>query len=157
KLPFPVLKDADQKVADLFGAKRTPEAFVVDATGAVRYRGRIDDQFGIGFQRAKPGRRDLAEALTEILAGQPVSQPNTDVPGCYIGRAEKPSAATTTVTFTRDVAPILQKHCQECHRPGQIGPMALLTYEKTKAWADTIRDVVTERRMPPWHADPRFG
>src|SRR3979409_2597256 len=60
-------------------------------------------------------------------------------------------------TFYKDVAPILQKHCQECHRPGQIGPMSLLTYEKARAWSDTIRDVVSDRRMPPWHADPRYG
>jgi peroxiredoxin len=157
QLPFPVLKDADQKVADLFGAKRTPEAFLLDAGGTVRYQGRIDDQYGIGFQRIKPLRRDLAEAIAEVLAGKPVSKPVTEVAGCVIGRSARAAAPTATVTFTRDVAPVLQKHCLECHRPGQIGPMALLSYEKTKAWADTIREVVSERRMPPWHADPHFG
>src|SRR5262249_39403547 len=52
---------------------------------------------------------------------------------------------------------ILQKNCQECHRPGQIGPMPLLTYEDAAAWSAMIREVVEERRMPPWYADPQHG
>src|SRR5439155_7649074 len=65
-IPYPVLKDPGNKVADQFGARRTPEAFVLDTDGKIRYQGRIDDQFGIGFQRPKPTRRDLAEAIEEI-------------------------------------------------------------------------------------------
>src|SRR5437667_12716098 len=52
---------------------------------------------------------------------------------------------------------IAQKNCQECHRPGQIGPMALLRYDDAHAWAETIREVVQEKRMPPWTADPKHG
>src|SRR5262249_54932382 len=52
---------------------------------------------------------------------------------------------------------ILQNNCQECHRPGQIGPMSLLTYQSAVDWAETIREVVADGRMPPWHADPRYG
>jgi hypothetical protein len=62
-----------------------------------------------------------------------------------------------TVTFTKDVAPILQRSCMNCHRPGQIAPMSLLTYNDVRPWAKSIRDVVMERRMPPWLADPRHG
>jgi len=51
----------------------------------------------------------------------------------------------------------LQNKCQECHRPGQIGPMPLLTYEDASSWSATIREVLEQNRMPPWHADPRFG
>lgn len=153
---FPVLKDTDQKVADLFQAARTPEAFVLDKDGVIRYRGRIDDQFGIGFQRAQPTRRDLAEALNELIAGKPVSVAKTEVMGCKIGR-DKKADATSEITYTKHVARILQQNCQECHRPGQIGPFSLLTYEKAKAWSDTIAEVVQERRMPPWHADPKHG
>jgi hypothetical protein len=51
----------------------------------------------------------------------------------------------------------MQKRCGQCHRPGEIGPMPLLTYDDAKDWADTIHEVVLEQRMPPWHADPRFG
>src|SRR4029079_17634422 len=54
-------------------------------------------------------------------------------------------------TFTKDILPILQKSCQECHRPGTMAPMSLLTYEQTRPWARSIREKVATRYMPPWH------
>lgn len=60
-------------------------------------------------------------------------------------------------SFYKDVLPILQAHCQQCHRPGEIGPMPLLTYSGTRPWAKSIREQVIARKMPPWFADPRFG
>jgi peroxiredoxin len=156
KIPFPVLRDEGHVVADRFGARRVPEAFVLDGKRVVRYQGRIDDQFGIGFQRPKATRRDLAEALDEVLAGKAVTLAKTQVAGCLITRAPRPKAGAG-VTYTKDVAPILQRNCQECHRPGQIGPMPLLTYDDASSWAAMIREVVSEGRMPPWHADPKHG
>jgi hypothetical protein len=61
------------------------------------------------------------------------------------------------VTFNRDVLPILQKNCQTCHRPGEIGPMSFLTYESTRPWAKAIKVAVIDRKMPPWFADPNYG
>lgn len=156
ELAFPVLKDEDNRVADLFGARRTPEAFVLDGERVIRYQGRIDDQFGLDFKRPKPTRRDLVEALEEVLAGRTISQPTTPVAGCLIARASRPKREGQ-VTYAHDVASVLQKNCQECHRPGQIGPFSLLTYEDAVAWADTIREVIQDQRMPPWYADPRYG
>lgn len=153
---FPVLRDELGKVAKQFGAVRTPEAFVLDESRSIRYQGRVDDQFGIDIRRTKPTRRDLAEAVREVLAGQKVTQPTTAVAGCFISRPPREDKGGT-VTFSRDVAPILQNKCQECHRPGQIGPMSLFTYDDATAWADTIREVVGDGRMPPWHADPKYG
>src|SRR5262249_40350218 len=148
-LPFPVLKDEGNRLADRLGARRTPEAFVLDGERILRYQGRIDDQYGIDYQRQRPTRRDLAEALTEVLAGKAVTQPTTPVAGCLIGRVT-PTKEDGTVTYTRHVARILQNRCQECHRPGQIGPMPLLTYDDAVAWSAMIREVVHEKRMPPW-------
>jgi len=123
----------------------------------VLYQGRIDDQHGLGWSRpGKPTRKDLAEALDEVLAGKAVSTPRTDVEGCLIAR-ERPRKDEGSVTYAKHVSRILQQHCQECHRPGQIGPMPLLTCEDASAWAETIREVVQEDRMPPWHADPKHG
>jgi len=65
--------------------------------------------------------------------------------------------AETEVTFSRDVAPILQAKCQECHQAGSIGPMSLVTYEEVRPWAPLIRDRVENRMMPPWHIDPTVG
>jgi peroxiredoxin len=156
-LSFPVLKDAGNKVADLLGARRTPEALVLDADRTVRYQGRIDDQFGVDYSRpGKPTRRDLVLALGEVLAGKRVSRATTSVAGCFISRAPQPRRSGK-ITWARDVSRIVQHRCQTCHRPGQIGPMALESYADVLDWSETIREVVEERRMPPWHADPRYG
>jgi hypothetical protein len=59
--------------------------------------------------------------------------------------------------FYHDVLPILQQHCQECHRPGEIAPMPFLTYAQTRPWAKAIREQTIARKMPPWFADPAYG
>jgi len=64
---------------------------------------------------------------------------------------------STQVTFTKDVAPILQKNCQGCHRPGEAAPMSFLTYQEARPWAKAIREAVLLKRMPPWFADPHYG
>ena len=64
---------------------------------------------------------------------------------------------TAVPTFYKDVLPILQQHCQVCHRPGEIAPLPLATYEQTSSWADQIRDAVRAKRMPPWFADSCCG
>jgi peroxiredoxin len=160
-IPFPVLKDVENCVADQFGAQRTPEAFILDARGTIRYQGRIDDQYGILYQRPAPTRRDLALALDEVLAGKTVTQPFTPVSGCFISKVTRHPAVqakpSVEVTYSKQVARIVQKNCQECHRPREIGPMALLTYDDVSAWADTIREVIQQGRMPPWFADPQYG
>jgi hypothetical protein len=63
----------------------------------------------------------------------------------------------TAVTFAKDVAPILQERCQECHHAGSMAPMSLVTYEETRPWAKSIRQRVILRQMPPWHIDPSVG
>jgi hypothetical protein len=67
------------------------------------------------------------------------------------------AAAADPPTFYEDVLPILQANCQSCHRPGEVAPMALLTYEQARPWARAIRTAVETRRMPPWFADPAYG
>src|SRR5580704_14730606 len=62
-----------------------------------------------------------------------------------------------TVTFNKNVLPILQQNCQGCHRPGEIAPMSFLTYQETRPWAKAIKVAVTSRQMPPWFADPAYG
>lgn len=75
-----------------------------------------------------------------------------------VAQAQAPARASAAVpTFTKDVAPILQKACQDCHRPGNIAPMSLLTYEEARPWARSIRTKVAEREMPPWYIDRHVG
>ncbi|HMK23924.1 MAG TPA: hypothetical protein VK466_16440 [Terriglobales bacterium] len=67
------------------------------------------------------------------------------------------SQSAVPPTFYRDVLPILQKHCQQCHRPGEIAPMPFVTYDQVKPWARRISENVKSKRMPPWFADPCCG
>ena len=64
---------------------------------------------------------------------------------------------TPAPTFSKDVAPILQQHCQTCHRPGEAAPFPLLTFEQARPWAPSMKRVVKEKQMPPWFADPSVG
>jgi peroxiredoxin len=155
-LSFPILKDSDNRVADRFGASRTPEVFLLDEHRKVRYRGRVDDQYGVGLQRARATRRDLAEAIKELLKGRAVSVPVTAAAGCLIDRLDRASAAGR-ITYNRHIAPLLHKHCVSCHRRGQVAPFPLTNYRQAQGWAETILEVVEEGRMPPWHASPRHG
>ena len=153
-LTFPVLADTVHAIADHFGARRTPEAFVLDGELKIRYQGRIDDQFGVGFQRSKAGREDLVLAVADVVAGRKVAQATTPVAGCIISRGPKTAAKDVVqITYTKQVSRIIQNRCQECHRQGQIGPMPLLSYADASDWSEMIREVVSEKRMPPWHAD----
>ena len=156
QVEFPVLKDLGNKVADQFGAERTPTVYVLDAKRTIRYMGRVDDQYGIGFQKDRAGSRDLAAALDEVLADKPVTKAKTDVQGCFIGRVRDPKAESA-VTYTKHIAPILNARCVECHRTGEIAPFELSNYKQAAAWSETIAEVVRENRMPPWHADPKHG
>ena len=156
KIEFPMLLDADHKAADLLGAARTPEVFVLDANRVIRYHGRVDDQYGIGIQRTEPERQDLAIALDEILAGKAVSVPQTPVMGCIIGRQRKVEPHGE-ITYASHVAEILNRRCVECHRDGEIAPFSLTSFEDIAGWEAMIAEVVTENRMPPWTASPEYG
>jgi mono/diheme cytochrome c family protein len=70
---------------------------------------------------------------------------------------EEGPSAPKEVTYNRDVAPILYKNCVVCHRPNDIAPMSLMTYKDARPWARAIREAVVQRKMPPWHVDPKVG
>ena len=162
RIPFPILADRDGVVAARLGATRTPSVVVLDERRAIRYRGRIDDQYTRDARRAEPSSRDLAGALEALLAHRPIDQPETPAIGCPIDRPETAAesvalAAASPYTYGLDVAPILKRRCVVCHSKGQIAPFALTTYRQAKGWAGAIAEAAVERRMPPWHADPAYG
>jgi hypothetical protein len=76
---------------------------------------------------------------------------------CANGPATGNSTHAAPPTFYKDVLPILQDHCQSCHRIGEVAPMPLVTYEQTRRWAGAIEEAAETRMMPPWFADPRYG
>lgn len=156
EIGFRLLKDAGNKLADAAGAERTPEVVVLDQKRAIRYVGRIDDQDGIGFRRDAAKRQDLKSAIEELLAGKSVSVATTEVEGCYIGKVREPKQGAE-FTYSKHVAPILQNRCMNCHRPGQVAPFAMTSYDEVAGWAETIAEVIKDNRMPPWHASPDHG
>ncbi|MGD9719923.1 MAG: redoxin domain-containing protein [Pirellulales bacterium] len=160
KLTVPFLRDPGNVVADKFAAERTPEVFVLDRDRAVRYRGRIDDQYGfqtgVGYQRPKALKRNLADAIDLLLAAKAVSEPVTRAPGCLIGRTHAANE-NSEVTYSNQISRLFQDRCVRCHREGEIAPFSLSNYDEIVGWAPMIEEVVRENRMPPWHADPKFG
>ncbi len=154
RLSFPVLLDRALEAADRFGARRVPEVFVLDESRMVRYRGRIDDQDAPSAHRPQPRRHDLVDALEDLLAGRPVRVAITEPGGCPIDRARSTSE---TFTYYRDVRPILQQKCVVCHQQGGIAPFALTSHGAASRWAGAMSEVVRDRIMPPWSADPRYG
>ena len=91
----------------------------------------------------------LAAALGFVAAS--VAVPRAQAP------ASPAAPSVKAVTFTKDVAPILQKSCQNCHRPDQMAPMSLLTYEDVRPYARSIKTRVVARAMPPWHVERNIG
>jgi len=121
-LKFPVVHDKDIAVATQVGATITPEAFVFDDQGRVRYHGRIDDQFAARQKRnLNPMTRELHDAIAAVPRRTPGCRV-AEVPavGCPISR---PVKASSRPTYSGEVAAILEKNCLECHRRGQVGPV----------------------------------
>lgn len=155
--PFPFVKDTDLTCAQALGVSRTPEVAILDSSKKLVYRGRIDDQLRLGGNRPEPTRRDLEEAIQDLLADRPVAVSETPVDGCVI---EAPVPASTTLpipTFHRDVEPILRKRCASCHTDGTAAPFALTTFRDAAAHAEMLAEVVVDQRMPPWYAHPKYG
>jgi hypothetical protein len=153
---LPVLRDEKQVVARQFGVTRTCEVIAIDTRKkAIFYRGAMDDQFTEGAQKPAPTQKYLVTAVEEFLAGKPITTPETPVHGCRI--TFDPAPATTPVSYVSQIAPLLQNHCVGCHSRAQIGPFAMSSYRKVKSWSAMIEEVVVDRRMPPWHADPHHG
>ena len=72
-------------------------------------------------------------------------------------RSKKRETSEPTVTYARQISRIMQEKCQTCHHPGTASPFTLASYDDAVHWSDTIREVISEKRMPPWHADPHYG
>jgi hypothetical protein len=156
RFPFPALVDPENALAQAVGTRVTPSAAVLTPAGDLLYRGRIDDRVvTFGQVRPRPRRADLRLVLDRILQGRPVQFTETSAIGCDIPWPRR--EPRTPVTFTRDVAPILYRHCAACHRPGEVGPFSLLTYEDARRRAGVISQVVARRYMPPWKPAPGYG
>lgn len=167
RLGFPVVRDGDGHLARHFGVARTTTVLVVDGRRRIVYRGAVDDQYGYRktgtgpgtYRKQAPEHHYLRNAINSLLKGEEIAVRSTDAMGCALGLAPRPkvAVAASTPTFHGRVQHILQQHCQRCHHDGGAAPFALETYDQARGWADMIQEVVVERRMPPWGANPTIG
>jgi len=153
---FPFCKDFSGDCVRKLGVGRTPEVVVLDSEKRLRYRGRIDSMYRLGGVRPDRGREDLKEAIEDVLAGREVRVPETPVDGCKI-TFEKLPATSKQVTWSEDIAPIMQKNCQDCHHEGTTAPFSLTDYKDASNYAEMIAEVVAERRMPPCYSSEEHG
>jgi len=149
----PYIHDKSGSFAKNIGATVTTDAFVLDPTRTVNYRGAVDDQYGQGYAHDAPRHTYLAAAIDAVLAGKAPQVAATEAPGCALD-LEKAKAPATTVTYHAQVSRLVQSHCVECHRKDGVAPFSLETYKDVVAHAGQIKKVVEKGTMPPWFAAP---
>src|SRR6266487_3832093 len=156
-IDLPILHDPAQVVAREYGAASALEAFALKNVAEtwttnwiVFYRGALDDR--LGPVPVNSTQYYLSDALTAFLSGQPVTISRTKPEGCPI--AFNPPR---TISYSANIAPLLQNKCVRCHSPGNIAPWAMTNYTIVRSFAESIKKNVLNGEMPPWHADPFYG
>jgi peroxiredoxin len=141
---LPILMDEDQLVGEQLGVKKEGEVFVIDPkTWTVAYRGSV---------------ANTAKAVDAVIAGTQAPASVAVAGGKAITLASKAKSADfTKISYTNEVAPIIQDKCVSCHVKGGIGPFTMDSYEKIKGFAPMIRETIRTKRMPPYFADPHIG
>jgi peroxiredoxin len=154
KAAFPILFDASGLLLQALKPTHVPEAFVLDRDGRLVYRGAIDNAWeALGRRRSKAEKHFFADAIAATVDRKPVAMPETKPVGCLIEVPPK-GDEKAKVTYARDIAPIIQARCLNCHREGQVAPFALADYEQTAKRAKQIVRVTQDRLMPPWIPAP---
>ena len=151
-IDMPILVDETQLVGEALGIDRSGEVFVIDPRDwTVAYRGPLSDRVGYETQKREASEHYLADALDQIIAGEPVAEPRRNAVGCIVNFPERERTAQhAEISYSETIAPLLERRCVACHRPGGIGPWAMTSYEMVRGMAPMMREVVRTRRMPPW-------
>jgi len=133
---FPILRDESHAILRSLGLKRSAQALIIQPSSwSIVYDGSTDR---------------VPEGLEDLLNGRPLRVSQVQLPrGCEINYPKD-----GTVTYIHDVAPIIEKKCAICHRPGGTSPTNMSTYEEARGWSKTIAEVVRTKNMPPWYFDP---
>ncbi|MGA0039944.1 MAG: redoxin [Pirellulales bacterium] len=143
--------DADGSLAQALGLQTTTDVVIIDPARTIRYHGAIDDQYGFGYALDAPKQNYLRDAVAAIADSREPVITATNAPGCEL-ETRPMSIIPSDLTYHREIARLVQRHCVECHRDGGVGPFALDTYDDLTAHAGMVRDVVRRGTMPPWFA-----
>lgn len=153
-VPFPFVQDMEGECVKALGLHTTSQVVILDAKRRLLYSGRVDDQYRLGGARPKASKTELKDALAAISKGQGQYLKSTPVDGCKIAEPA-PKAKEAKYNYVDHAAPLIRKHCLDCHKPGGLAPFHLVSYEDAKKNAATIAYVVSEGRMPPWYGSER--
>jgi peroxiredoxin len=132
KLTAPILLDTAGSVSRAYGLRHPGEVVLVDPAAGWSIVGRLPGVAGLN-NGAEAARQALAASSVPALAETPT---------------------TTDLSYSRDIAPILQTRCVNCHQEGGIGPFAMSSHKKVTGWSEMMQETILTKRMPPWHADP---
>ncbi len=149
--------DDHMALASLLRAASTAEVFVIDIKGTIRYRGAIDDQYGVTYHRDSVSRPWLRSALDAVARGDEPRVTRTDAPGCLLPVDFAAVGTALPVTYHNRVSRIVESNCQSCHRQGGLAPMPFETYQQVADRRAMIATVVRSGRMPPWSASKEVG
>ncbi len=152
-----IVLDGDRKIVGALRASSSTEVFVIDTQGTLRYRGAVDDQFGIGYSRDKPDNTWLRNALDQLLAKRTIAVEDTAAPGCLLDFDMDAAGKARPVTYNNRISRIIQRKCESCHRVGGVAPMPLQNYKQVADRAAIIDYMTSNRIMPPWSADRHVG
>ncbi|MCI5106384.1 MAG: hypothetical protein MRY76_06710 [Pseudomonadales bacterium] len=139
----PVLMDDARVISRDLGIDRSGEVLLFDPSSfTVAYKGSV-----AGAERA----------ITEMLAGNPISNPQVATEGAAISYSELQTLASSEVSYVNEVAPIIAENCASCHREGGIAPFAMDSHAMVRGWSPMIREVIMTKRMPPGQLDGHVG
>ena len=157
-IDVPVLKDDAQLVAMSLDIDRSGEAILINPkTWEIIYRGPIDDRLDFEAQKPEASEHYLKDAIVALKDKREYSTPFIQAPGCIINLEGVRELKNRNVSYVSEVAPVLKQKCKICHKEGGIGPWQMDSFETVKGWSPMMREVIMNKRMPPWHADPRYG
>ena len=162
RVGFPLVSETSRPEARALraclGPTHVPEAFVIDSSGRLCYRGRIDDHYiDVGRRRQQTTHRDLARAIDTVLSGGSRELTRTPPVGCLLDSPPGEAEPAKSVTWSSHVAELVHRRCGRCHRAETPAPFPLRTYDDVAARSRQVLDVVTRRIMPPWKPRPEFG
>lgn len=153
---FPMYLDKGNALASRLEVEVVPTAVLVDSQGRVLYQGRINDRVEELGKRATVRRRDLREAVADAMAGNPVRVPRTKSAGCPVEIRKPTPGASGTVSYYRDIQPILYKKCVGCHQAGGVAPFTLADYDDATLWLETALPLIERKQMPPGQGESDF-
>lgn len=152
----PVLHDNAQLIADALDITITAEAIVLHPVSReIIFRGPLNNRLDYETQKSTPTETYLRDALDAIIINQAPISKQQMTRGCKVTRRH--TIEKDTLTFTKDIAPILTNHCVRCHVDGGVAPWSMTDYKKIVGWSAMIEQVMISQRMPPWKADPTIG